>query len=77
MGKYFTSQKPPAVSFPEEESKLVSALAAEDKYRSAECGICIGGHGTSCKHVDSPSEIGAASPYEESLGFQGMDERLI
>jgi len=77
MGKYFAGQKPPTVSFPEEESQLVSAFAAEDKYRTAECGIRIGGHRTCCKHVDSPSEIGAASPYEESPGFQGMDEWLI
>ena len=77
LGEDLAGQAPPAIPFPEEESQLVSALAAEYEDRTAESGIRIGGHGTCCEHVDSPSEIGAASPYEESPGFQGMDEGPI
>jgi hypothetical protein len=67
-------QTPPAVAFPEEESQLIPAPAAECEDRAAECGICIGGHGTSGEHVDSPPEVRVAHPDEEPLGFQGMDE---
>ena len=77
MAEDLAGCKPPAIAFPEEESQLVSALAAEGEDRTAECGICIGGHCTCCKHVDPPPEVGVAYPDEESPVFQGMDEGLI
>jgi len=77
LGEDFSSQKPPACTFPEEKSQLISAFAAEDKDRTTERSIGIGSDSTSGEHVNSPSEIGTACPYEEPSVFQGMDERPI
>jgi hypothetical protein len=77
LGEDFAIQKPPARAFPEEKSQLISAFAAEDKDRTAERGIRIGGDSTSGEHVNSPPEVGIACPYEEPSIFQGMDEWFI